>query len=349
MAANLSVEKDTPDKLTVMLSECRRLGIPVVAPDLATSGPDFTPSADRILYGLGCVKYVGDKLMRAVIADRKKNGPYADLTDAISRFIGCGGNRRALESLAKAGALDAFGDRGSLVEGVTELAETVRKAQNKPAINLFGERTMPDLSVPAVSVDRQTLLRWEKTVLGTYVSDHPLHGVVYSEESGIVPIGGVEEGQRVQVGAQVTEVRVTETKKGAAMGLLKLEDLSGVIDAVVFPKVWVGVQVEADALVLVEGSVEDRYGKLQIVVNRIAPLEQQMSLGAVGLEVRLPVGDMERVKRAYLLLCGSTGNQPVRVTCEDVRVPLPLQGVTPTPGLIAGLSDLLGPDAVVTL
>jgi hypothetical protein len=73
-----------------------------------------------------------------------------------------------------------------------------------------------------------------------------------------------------------------------------------------------------------------------------------MSLGAVGLEVRLPVGDMERVKRAYLLLCGSTGNQPVRVTCEGVRVPLPLQGVTPTPGLIAGLSDLLGPDAVVT-
>ncbi len=284
MTALLTVEQHNTEKVGLLIAEARRLGIAVLPPNVNYSGPDFTieegEDGPAIRYGLGAIKNVGEGPVEVILQAREQGGPFRDLDDFCQRVDLRQVNRRALESLIKAGALSDFGRRAQLLAVMDRMMSISQQAHG--AARQFSMFDMPAFAsaaglaadLPAVDdVSRKEVLAWEKELIGAYVSDHPLSRVWADLENSITVLTGQIDdsmgGQNVTIAGMVNSVRPIVTKKGDPMAFAQIEDLQGTIDVVIFPRVWEQTRElwKPDRVLIVRGKVSTRDGEPSIVVE----------------------------------------------------------------------------------
>ena len=262
------------------MAECQRLRIAVLSPDVNKSSLDFAVEGEGIRFGLGAIKNVGEGPVRAILASREEGGPITSLDDFCHRVDLRQVNRRALESLIRVGALDAFGRREQLLAVVNRMIATSQAAHQAKEIgqlSMFGEllaQTEGSLLAPlpeAVEIPHREKLAWEKALLGLYISEHPLHHLAgYLEEEVTAFCGQIDlsmAGQKVIVVGMVTAVRTIITRRDDPMAFVQVEDIQGQIEVVVFPDVYTQTQElwQEDSVVLIKGRVDDRDGTAKII------------------------------------------------------------------------------------
>lgn len=267
MAALLCSVIDNPSKTIVYLYSCKQMGIKVMPPDINRSGFGFQCKGDRIIYALDSVKGVGKAVAYQIEEERLKNGDYSGLYDFLERMKEKGVNRKAVENLIKAGAFDELEvNRRSMLAGYQDMMEGIAesgKNQIKGQGSIFefmglsSSETRRHRLTFVEEATLEELLADEKEVLGLYVSGHPLDEYeealrvnvtaktvefeVPSEEEGRT----LHDGQQVAIGGLVTGVKKIFTKTNKQMAYLELEDLTGMIEVVVFP----GVLEQYDSLI----------------------------------------------------------------------------------------------------
>ncbi|MBF8256036.1 MAG: dnaE, partial [Anaerolineales bacterium] len=273
MTALLSVFKGDTDRVALYIGDCRRMGIGVHGPDLNASGLDFEIEEGEgrraIRYGLSAIKNVGEGAVRAMLEARAEGGAFADLGDLARRVDLRVVGKRALESLIRVGACDAFGGRQALLQSLDRIvaASTAHfRAVEIGQLSMFGGAATGDdgLSIPAepAGASPREYLQWEKELLGIYVSEHPLTRHL-ADLSQVVThasseLGEAQSGQEVVVAGEVTAVRPYQTRSGKPMGFVTLEDLQGTIELVVFTRLWneIAGWIEARKIVVVKGKVD---------------------------------------------------------------------------------------------
>ena len=292
LAALLTADAGDTEQIAVFVAETKRMHIPVLPPDVNESGTVFTvvggkssPADKAIRFGLSSIKNFGDGISAAIIEERKTHGPYASLTDFLSRVGSKNLNRKSLESLIKCGALDSLappeGGRGALLGSIEELLAYHREATASASQDsLFGALAAPaPLTLPSgAPVPLTDKLNWEKELLGIYVSGHPLdahNGTVSKTKFSLAQLKAEPTpGQLVILPVLVTEVRSVLTKSGEKMAFLRLEDKTDSLEAVVFPRIFKehAKSVAAGACLLVKGKVAVRRGEPSIAIEDLKPL-----------------------------------------------------------------------------
>jgi len=296
MAALLTNEQNDLDKLSLAIKECKRMGIEVLPPDVNESWPNFAvvPQTNKIRFGLSAIKNIGEKCALAIVSERKKKGLFNSLEDFLFR---CGSsilNKKSLESLIKCGALDRFGERTSLLAGIEQILKfsQMAKKNNSKQLGLFGQSggsLLPSLApllpkVPPAS-NRQKL-SWEKELLGMYLSQHPLSEINHIwQTGGITPFSSLSMGmvgKMVKVAGLVNKIQKIKTRNDSQMAFLQLEDQSGTIEVVVFPKVLSKDPqiIQKDTLLYIKGRVSQKDHELKIIAEEIklSPFEQNGTL-----------------------------------------------------------------------
>ncbi len=280
MAALMSSNYDNIEKVAIDVTECRHMGIQVLSPDVNESYLEFSvvPESGDIRFGMSAIKNVGHGAIEAIVAARGEGGPFSGIEDFCKRVSAREVNKKVWESLIKCGAFDSLGERGQLLHNldtVTGYAARAQKNALSGQIDIFGslgvEENLPmlHLDFPPVKITSRDRLGWEKELLGLYLSEHPLDNFDAYLLDHARPIGDLTvdlEGQAVTIGGIITTVRKILTKSGTNMAFCGLEDKSGSVELIVFPKayekypdIWSG-----DGAILVKGKVstKDRDGKL---------------------------------------------------------------------------------------
>ncbi|HEY8847006.1 MAG TPA: DNA polymerase III subunit alpha, partial [Candidatus Limnocylindrales bacterium] len=273
MTAVLTAFRSNEEKVAAAVAECRRMGIEVLAPDVHRSDVEFTVEGPAIRFGLLAVKNVGQSAIESIVAARKEGGPFRSLADLCSRIDLRLVNRKVLESLARVGALNELGHPAQVLLG---LDDAIAAGQATQRDRITGQTSLFDLGADdAAAMERplpQTTevpvperLRWEKELLGLYLSAHPM-GEVAEQVGQFVTAYSSDlkdeslDGQRVVIGGIVTGFRTVITKSRSTMGVATLEDLQGTIEVVVFPRLYettAGTWTEGTIL-LVAGRIDHR-------------------------------------------------------------------------------------------
>ncbi len=310
MAALMTSDQDDTDRLAIEISECQRMGMQVMNPDVNQSYAEFAvvPDTNQIRFGLLAVKNVGANAVEEILRARK-DGEFKTLEDFLKRVNVRIVNRKNLESLLKAGAFDRFGDRSDLLFNLDTILAYASKVQKDAAAgqaDLFGnlmQDMIPPLSLmPApTKITERELLQWERELLGLYLSAHPLdkYNAYFSEQTA--PIQNLTkemDNKTATVGGIIMDSRVIQTKTGSKMAFVKMEDKTGEMEVIVFPKLYeeIGEKLVQDEVVKVKGKInaKDRDGKMTDDVKVIADevvfvtQEQLDNYRATGKAMKLP-------------------------------------------------------------
>ncbi len=378
LCALLSVEKSNQTKVMRFIREARSCGIPVLSPDVNRSGLDFTveevTNADGTLreairFGLGAVKGVGTASVEAIVAART-SGPFLSVVDYMARVDGRKVNRRVHEALIKGGAMDGFGhSRAALMQVLDRLIEAAqsKKAEKESGqISLFDGSGEPEYRVPDLAEwpNRQRL-SFEREAIGYYVSGHPLDP--YTEELRRFKVSDLSDAAEAGHGTDVTVAGIvaacTEkvTKGGQSrMAFITLEDTTGQIECVVFPKAyeqWAAL-AGADEPLMVQGTVQQEGDADAETVRLHVKTIERLDVARKGLcknvFVTLDLGaikdsDVDRVRDVALRHRGACGlNLLVRLAgAGEILLRADSRWrVSPSPELVADLEALLGPNTV---
>ncbi len=287
MAALLTSDQENLDRVALEIEECRRMGIEVLAPDINESFSDFTVVAEtigtdtpRIRFGFKAIKNLGNGIIKAIIHERKKNGPFTSLTDFLFRVQNKDLNKKSLESLIKSGALNNLGEPGQMLFNLELLLNYNRIAKQEAAsgqTNLFGimkEHTPPLNLPPAEEVSNSQKLAWEKEFLGLYITDHPIKAFwPYLKNIGIIPCRNLGKyiNQTIKVAGVVTKLHRIITKNHETMLFVTLEDHTSSIEAIIFPKLLQNTQhiwIEG-TIVFIEGKISDKDGEIKILAENV--------------------------------------------------------------------------------
>ena len=282
MAALLNSDCLNIDRVSIEVEECRRMGIEVMAPDINESFKGFSVIKGKqvLRFGLLAIKGLGEDVVDEVIAERKAGGAFKDLADFASRVKGKSFNRRSLESLAKAGALDRFGGRNMIyfnLETILDYHRRLTQEEKSGQTSLFALPGLgsenPSLRLkPAPELSMSEQLSWEKELLGLYVSSHPFKEYQERLHKLFIPIselGTKKKEKSVRIGGMCITSKSIATKTGETMAFLKVEDMSGSIEAVVFPRVYKDkVELwQADKAMVLSGRVQERDDELKFLVE----------------------------------------------------------------------------------
>ena len=333
MAALLTSETSDTDKIVKYIEECRTMGIEVLPPDVNESSSDFTVVGDKIRFGLVAVKNVGETAIQSILAARTGEGRFRDLFDFCERVDLRLVNKRVVEALIKCGAFDSVGAKRAqlmaVLDKAMEAAASTQRDRARGQVSLLdvlsptgtGHRAspaMPDLP----EWDRLQLLATEKETLGFYITGHPL-----AEHRGLLAkyattpaeeLSNLQDKATVRVGAIVTAVKEISTKSGDRMAFVTLEDLTGSVEAVVFPDVYRSsmLHLAKDSAVLVKGQVDlAEDGAAKLLVSEVRPLALSGNGGTPLVEVTLG-GDAatpEALRRLEGILRAHPGNAALRL------------------------------------
>jgi DNA polymerase III subunit alpha len=378
LSALLTSVRDDKDRTAVYLAECRSLGIEVTVPDLNLAMADFTPSlSDRrmIVFGLAAVRNVGESLVERIVEERTANGPFCSVYDFVRRVDPVVLNKRTMESLIKGGAFDSFGvPRKGLYLVIEELvARTLERRREHDAgiATLFsaaaeelgegnGTWEGTELVIPDQEFSKHERLRFEKEMLGLYVSDHPLlgaagmlarhtdHTIAEAKELAELPQG---DGGVVRVGGVVTDVQRRFSKRGEEWARFTLEDLGGAIEVLCFSRPFhdFGALLEPDAVVVVAGRLDTREEAPKLVVMSV--VTPRLEPGDDVLKIRLPLGVVTESFVGDLkgVLAEHPGESPVQlllVGAEERTIQLPHEFCVDVRAVVGVLRTMLGPDAI---
>ena len=378
-AALLTSVKANLEKAAVYLNDCRVHGIEVQVPDVNRSGLDFEPVVDpsakgEILFGLSAVRNVGEGLSELVVAERDTSGPFSDFYDFCARVDPGVLNKRAIESLIKAGAFDSLGHprQGLLAvhEQVIERTLARRRREAEGQFELFGALDEPAgsangdgagfddarVSIPDTEFDKRQKLGFEREMLGLFVSDHPLMGAELAlrrrTDAMVADLETADDGMVVTIGGLVTALSRKWTRKGELMAVFTLEDLQAAVEVMVFPRVMAqcGHVLDDDTVVVVKARVDKREDTAKLIALEISAFDAFAEV-APPVRIRLGANALSPAMLATLkeLLGEHPGNSEVFLHLGDERV-VRLPGdfsVEASTGLLAELRVLLGQDALV--
>jgi DNA polymerase-3 subunit alpha len=380
LAALLTSVRDDKDKTGVYLAECRAQGIEVRVPDVNVSQSEFTaiveagptgaggedgPTRTVIPFGLSAIRNVGDGLVERIIAERAREGPFADFYDFCARVDPSVLNKRTVESLIKAGAFDALGHPRQglclVFEQIVDRTLARRREADQGIMSLFGEPGGLDsvfdetrVAIPDQDFAKGVRLAFEKEMLGLYLSDHPLQGVESAlarhVDASIAELrDGGREGELRWVGGVMTSVARKYTRRGELMATFILEDLVSNIEVWVFPRTMteVGHLLADDTVVCVKGRLDLREEPAKLACMEIK--RPELNPSDQPLRVELPIHALtdERVQSLKRLLSEHPGPSPVLLHVGTKRIRLASQwSVDTTRGLLAELRVLLGPSCL---
>ncbi|QFU93424.1 DNA polymerase III subunit alpha [Amycolatopsis sp. YIM 10] len=332
MAALLTSVGDNKDKSAIYLSECRRLGIKVLPPDVNESVVRFAAVGDDIRFGMGAVRNVGANVVESIIKTRSEKGKYSSFTDFLDRseLVVC--NKRVLESLIKAGAFDSLGNtRLSMVQAHEEAVEAVVPLKRREAMgqfDLFGTEAGPSssplthLRFSEDEYPRKQLLGYEREMLGLYVSAHPLDGAEsLLRKHAKRPIGAIladppREGELIVAGL-ITALERRVNKKGEPWAICTVEDIDGSLEVLFFPKSYAlfSAELTEDNPVVVKGRVNWREGKMSVFGAGVDPLDISNLGEESPLVLRATAEKLDRevVGELKSALLAHAGDTPVRI------------------------------------
>lgn len=289
MAALMTSVIDNSSKVAEYIMTCRQMGIEILPPDINEGESGFSVSGGRIRYGLSAIKSVGKPVIDAIVSQRNQSGPYVSLKDFCERLTGKEVNKRTIENFIKAGAFDSLGatrrQQMMVYVQVLDQVNAEKKKSMTGQMSLFdfvGEEEKQDFDVKYPDVgeyDKETLLAFEKEVLGVYISGHPLEEFEAQWRKSVTAVttdfetddelgtSRVSDGQVVIVGGMITAKTVKTTKNNQMMAFITLEDLLGTVEIIVFPRDYEKYRplLCEDAKIYVRGRVsasEDQQAKL---------------------------------------------------------------------------------------
>ena len=296
MTAILQAESGDTDKVAEIVAECRRMNIEVLPPDVNESFRNFAMVSKpgdpgRVRFGLNAIKNLGEHISGVIYRERKEQGPYKTLEDLLERIDDKDLNKKSVESLIKSGALDCFGfDRGLLlfnVENILAFVRERREHKNTSQNSLFaGSNIMLDNKIKLKDTSAASLddkLKWEKELLGLYVSAHPFEYFEKVMARALVPLNQVEESPRdswVVIGGIVDSIKKKITKKGEVMIFATIQDTTGVMELLVFPKTYEQTQGlwQEGNIVCVVGKTPKEKGDNKVFVEKVLLLTKENAL-----------------------------------------------------------------------
>ncbi len=370
MAALLTSVKTHKDNKPLYLAECRRMGIDVLPPDVNESGVDFTPRGDEILFGLSAVRGVGEGIVGAIVEARTEHGQFEDFADFCAKVDAGVLNKRTLENLILAGAFAPMGHtrKGLLAayEPIVDAALTRKKAEAAGQFSLFDAGGDAEADVvedaPVIGDEeygKADRLRFEREMLGLYVSDHPLLGTEavldrYTDAT-CAELREKTDGASVTVAGVLTGLQKKFTRKGDTYLTAVLEDLVGQVEVVFWPNTYRAAHevLAEDAVLVITGRLEVRDEAVKLTANRVAAPDLSEALGApVTVTFATRQCTAEAVRRLKDVLAHHAGAVPVhlRVCDADGSARTYRLGdgyrVERRPGLFGELKAAFGPDAV---
>ncbi|MFL5962283.1 MAG: DNA polymerase III subunit alpha [Gaiellaceae bacterium] len=363
MAALISSVMSTKDRVPIYVNACHELGIEVLPPDVNESMTDFAVVGGKIRFGLNAVKGVGEGAANAIIAERA-NGPYESIWDLAERVDQSASNKRVLEALVKCGALP-----GSRMGMLQVLEQAVGWGQKQQADRLAGQGSIFDLGpvedekpkhhppVPSDEFEKNDLLKMEKEVLGLYVSEHPLQGIRDQlRRKADCTVGELErrrDGEVITIGGIVSSLRHMTTKRGDAMVFLRIEDVTGGIETVVFNTIYDKARelCVTDRILIVKGRIDRKEGETKLVALELAAFEAVPEKGEVRLKIdatRAAAGTIRELRRLIEDFPGESLVYADLKMSDGQKVLAfgPNYKVAPAPDFYAEVKMLLGESAI---
>lgn len=332
MAALMTADMRWTDRLAIEMTECKRMGIQVLGPDINESYADFATvgKSKTIRFGIAAIKGMGKALAEEVIEERDKNGKFLSICDFAKRVSGQKFNKKSWESAIKTGCFDRFGDRSDLLFNLEKIQAYGNKMQKDAAngqTDLFGAMgaaaEVPEVEIqpaPTKYSDKEQLM-WERELMGLYISAHPLDKYDTYFEEQTMPIAEITpkiDGASVIVGGIITNVRSLVTKSGSKMAFVKIEDKVTEIEVIVFPKTYeqVGAKLVQDAVVKVTGRVNasDRDGnktdeaKINAEEIDIITDEELENYQSTGAKLKTPTKGVSQKPRGKAMATGVSNN-----------------------------------------
>jgi DNA polymerase-3 subunit alpha len=333
LTALLTSEKDNADKIALYIEDAKSFGINILPPDVNESFAEFTVVKDNnsIRFGLSAVKNVGEGAIDSIIKARIKGGKFTSLYDFTSRIDTRLVNHRVIESLIKCGALSSFGlKRSQLMAILDKTLEAANKQHKDKASgqmsflsNLGEDNGFENSFIQVPEIDEwpeSQILLYEKQYLGFYITGHPLarHAKLLKFFSNL-PVAQLKEGtdgQEISLAGVIAKIRKTVTKKkGERMAIVRLEDLTGQTDILVFPKAYAksSEAITADAIVLVKGRLNLKEDTPKIIADEIIPIKEARQKYTSAIEVNLKTTGLEEetLKSLKEILAVHPGSVPV--------------------------------------
>ena len=369
MAALLTSVRDDKDKSALYLSECRRMGIKVLPPDVNESDAEYTPRGRDIRFGLAAIRNVGEGVVASIKSARDEKGGFTSFGDFLAKVDANVCNKKTIESLIKAGAFDSLehprkGLMAIHLEAIDSVIET-KRAEAIGQFDLFGGESISqvaglDVDIPDTEWDKSTLLTFEREMLGLYVSDHPLLGVehVLRSHTDMSISQLLDDGPQdgvVTIGGLITGIQRKVSRQGASWAVVNVEDLEGAIEVLFFSNTYnqYALSLTEDRVVVVRG----RFSRTDEQV-RFTALEMKMpdiSATPTGpLLISLPAAQVTPpiVERMKEILRSHPGKREVHLQVIDQQKSTTLKIdalVTSSPSLSADLKAILGPDCLVRI
>lgn len=344
MAALMTSVIDNPSKVSEYIYACRQMNIKILPPDINKGEANFSVDGGDIRYGLAAIKSIGRPVIKAIVEDREELGLFQNLEDFITRLsVKNVLNKRTIENLIKAGALDTLG--GTRKQFMSIYVQIVDHVTQEKKNSMVGQMTLFDLvsedqkeefqiRMPDVGeYSKETLLAFEKEVLGIYVSGHPLEAYEekwkksisattadfqLDEETGHTK---VHDGAKEIIGGMITEKTIKHTKTNQMMAFITVEDLLGTVEVVVFPRDYEKNRdyLEVDSKVFVRGRVSEEDDKpSKMICEKIIPFERTKKELWIQFPDKATFLDEEQIVYGYL--ADSDGNDEVVIYCAKERV-----------------------------
>jgi DNA polymerase-3 subunit alpha len=374
MAALLTSVRDDKDKSALYLSECRRMGINVLSPDINQSFGAYTPVAKEIRFGLEAIRNVGENVVESIVNTRKEKGEFNSFFDFLEKVEPNVCNKKTVEALIKAGAFDSFGvTRKGLsaiyLESIDQALEN-KRAESIGQFDLFALAGPTDSGFSSNTIyptpsseewEKSLLLNYEREMLGLYVSDHPLFGFENQLAAAVdVAISKINDesighDQIVTVGGLITSVTRKISKKGDPWAIVMLEDLEGAMEVMFFSSTYQNYSnlLIEDQIVTIKARVNKREEQARLNAMEIRNLELAAApTGPVRIAIPTPQCTPETVERIKEILSSHPGKREVVLELNERGKTTTLKisdqyRVTLSPSLSAELKQILGPGCLV--
>ena len=341
MAALMTSVIEMPSKVAEYILVCRQMGIPILPPDVNRGNYGFSVDGNGIRYGLSAIKSVGRPVIEALVKEREDRGPFLSLKDFVERLAGTV-NKRAIENFIKSGALDCL--EGNRRQKMTVYGQIVDSAAQEKKNTVAGQLSLFDLAgddvkkdfeirMPDVDeYDKDTLLAFEKEVLGIYLSGHPLEQcrdimekMITAKTTDFQPeedsgIPKVRDGQKVIIGGMIADKTIKYTKNNKVMAFLTIEDLVGTVEVVVFPRdyeKW-NTLLQDEARIFIQGrvSAEDEKAS-KLILEKVRAFDDMPRELWIQFRDREDYGGSEQELIEYLR--GNPGHDSVVIYLKDVN------------------------------
>jgi len=361
MAAVMSSDMDNTEKVVIFIDECLKMGLKVRSPSINNSYYKFTVDDEQnIIYGLGAIKGVGESAIAAIIEERKRGGEFTDLFSFAKRLDLKKLNRRVMESLIKAGAMDEWNmERSVLAASIEQVMKTAEKEHQN---QITGQIDLLSLLDEEVTENRYTVckpwtvqqrLEYEYETLGFYFSGHPADIYCHEFRSIITEISQLHPNKqkKAYVCGQVTALRKLITKKGKKLVILNINDGTSKIDIVVFGELFdtFNQELNKGSLIIVEGDVahDDYNGGVKMTASQLYTIDEARTRFARCLHIKLTREQQSILLPLQSVLKNHPGQCPVNMIYENnsAKVELNLSTdwfVEPNDSLMLVLKDLLG-------